>query len=103
MNSDHWVEFQKFFKLKDDEEQDSEKLISISGLSKSLFPYQLYSCWWKMKTEQDSTDDGFNADYMKLNKVCNSNQMLKYIHSDYDFSLQCKKKRYIILIYFFFL
>jgi len=56
-----------------------------------------------MKTERGSTDDGFNTDYMRLGKICNSNQMLKYIHSDYDFSLQCKKKRYIILIYFFFL
>ena len=91
MNSDHWIEFQKFFKLKDDEEQDAEKLISIPDLSKALFPYQLYSCWWMMKTEQGSTGGGFNADYMGLGKVCNSNQMLKYIHPDYSFSLQYKK------------
>jgi len=75
MDPPRWAEFKKFFKLKDGEGEDPEKLLKIPGLSRALFPHQLYACWWMFITERGPTGGGYNADYMGMGKVSNHTQM----------------------------
>lgn len=76
MDSTRWSEFKKFFKLKDGEREDPEKPIKIAGLSRAVFPYQLYAAWWMLKTQGSITGGGFNADDMGMGKVCNHTQSI---------------------------
>lgn len=70
MDDARWAEFKKFFKLKDGEGEDPQNRIWIPGLSRPVYPYQLYCAWWMWKNERTLVGGGYNADYMGMGKVC---------------------------------
>jgi hypothetical protein len=70
MDTERWGQFQRFFKLKGKEGEDPEKPIKIAGLLRSVYPHQLYACWWMMLTGRSLVGGGYIADYMGMGKVC---------------------------------